>query len=69
MQSYSEKQTSAGVEKVREYAAQQPSLAPIQQFLGQLLLRNRDHQGVRQAFEAVKAAEPGLLRADAPLNG
>jgi tetratricopeptide (TPR) repeat protein len=65
MQSYSaEKQTSAGVQRVREYAAQRASLAPVQQFLGQLLLRNGDRQGTRQVFEAAKAADPGLVRAD-----
>jgi tetratricopeptide (TPR) repeat protein len=64
-QSYSlEKQTDAGLQKVQEYAAQQPSMAPVQQFLGQLLLAKGDRQGARRAFEVAKASDPGLIRAD-----
>jgi tetratricopeptide (TPR) repeat protein len=65
MQSYAvEKQTEAGLQKMREYAAQQPSLAPVQQYLGQLLLTNGDLVGARKAFEAAKGADPSLVRAD-----
>jgi tetratricopeptide (TPR) repeat protein len=64
-QSYSaENRASAGLQKVREYASQHPASAPVQQFLGQILLANGDRQGARKALEAAKAANPGLVSAD-----
>jgi tetratricopeptide (TPR) repeat protein len=62
-----QKQFPAGVEKVREYGLRQPASAPVQQFLGQLLLPTGDLVGARKAFEAAKAAKPGLLIADLAL--
>ena len=68
VQSYAaQKQLPVGVQKVREYAQRQPASAPVQQFLGQLLTTTGDRVGARQAFEAAKAAKPGLLFADLAL--
>jgi len=65
VQSYAiENQMPAGLQKVREYAFQQASLAPVQQFVGVLLLANGDPQGARKAFEAARAADAGLVWAD-----
>jgi len=64
-QSYAiENQPSAGLQKVREYASQRPSMAPVQQYVGVLLLANGDPQGARKAFEAAKSADAGLVLAD-----
>jgi tetratricopeptide (TPR) repeat protein len=69
VQSYAiENQMQAGLQKVRAYANQQPSLAPVQQFIGQLLLDNGDLQGARQAFEAAKSSSPGSVQADLGLG-
>lgn len=65
VQSYAlQKQMPMGLQKVREYAARQPASAAVQQFLGQLLLANRDNAGARGAFEAAKKANPALIGAD-----
>jgi tetratricopeptide (TPR) repeat protein len=63
----SQNQLPAGLAKAREQAASRPQSAPMQQFLGQLLLHNGDRAGARRAFEAAKAANPGLLPADLAL--
>ena len=65
LQSYSaQNEAQAGVEAVRKYAEQHPKSAPVQQYFGQLLLSTGDRAGARKAFEAAKAADPGLFRAD-----
>ncbi|HUP04313.1 MAG TPA: tetratricopeptide repeat protein [Bryobacteraceae bacterium] len=57
LQAYSlQKQAPAGLARIKEYAATRPSSAPVQQFLGQLLMTNGDRPGARKAFEAAKAA-------------
>jgi tetratricopeptide (TPR) repeat protein len=62
VQSYAaQDQMPVAVQKVREYAAQQPASAMVQQFLGQLLLQNGDREGARKAFEVAKAANPDLV--------
>jgi tetratricopeptide (TPR) repeat protein len=58
------KQTAEALQKVREYAARQPKSAPVQDFLGSLLLTRGDRAGARAAFEAAKAADPGAVQAD-----
>jgi len=62
------KQFPVGVQRAREYAQRQPASAPVQQYLGQLLTAAGDHSGARQAYEAAKAAKPGLLFADLALS-
>jgi tetratricopeptide (TPR) repeat protein len=65
VQSYkTENQMPAGLQKVRDYAGQRPSLAPVQQFAGFLLLANGDPEGARKAFEAAKSTDPSLVFAD-----
>jgi tetratricopeptide (TPR) repeat protein len=60
-------QFAIGVEKAREYALRQPGSAAVQQFLGQLLGASGDRAGARKAFEAAKAAKPGLVTAELAL--
>jgi Tfp pilus assembly protein PilF len=56
-----QKDTSTALQKVKEYAARQPKSAPVQDFLGTLLLVQGDRTGARKAFEAAKAADPRSL--------
>jgi tetratricopeptide (TPR) repeat protein len=66
--SYSlQNQMPIGLQKAREYAARQPKSAPIQQFLGKLLLSSGDRAGARKAFEAAAAAKPDLISVDLAL--
>jgi tetratricopeptide (TPR) repeat protein len=68
-QSYSaQRQLPAAVEKVKHYAAQQPKSAPVQQFLGLMLLASGDPQPARVAFMAAKAADPNYYQADLALT-
>jgi tetratricopeptide (TPR) repeat protein len=60
-------QLPAGVQRAREQAAKQPASAAMQQYLGQLLERTGDRAGARRAFEAAKAANPGLVNAELAL--
>ena len=67
-QSYEmQKQTAQAVEKVKEYAARDPHSAPLQDFLGVLLLTRGDRAGARAAFEAAKTADPHSLDAELSL--
>jgi tetratricopeptide (TPR) repeat protein len=67
-QSYeTEKQTAIALQKVKEYAAREPKSAPVQDFLGTLLLTRGDRAGARAAFEAAKAADPHSTQADLSL--
>jgi tetratricopeptide (TPR) repeat protein len=59
-----QKQTVAAVQRMREYALNQPASASVQQFLGQILAAGGDSAGARKAFQAAKAARPALLEAD-----
>jgi tetratricopeptide (TPR) repeat protein len=61
------KDGSTALLKVKEYAAQQPKSAPIQDFLGTMLLAKGDRSGARKAFEAAKAVDPSFLLADLSL--
>jgi tetratricopeptide (TPR) repeat protein len=68
MQSYSaQNQMQTGLQKVREHALREPASAAVQQYLGQLLAGSGDRAGARKAFEAAKAAKPGLVTADLAL--
>ena len=68
VQSYAaQKQMPAAVQKVREHGARHPQSAPVQQFLGGLLLSSGDKAGARKAFEAAKAANSSLPAADLAL--
>ena len=60
-------QASTALAKAREYAQRRPTSAPVQQYLGQLLLMAGDRSGARKAFEAAEAASPGLLAAELAL--
>ena len=62
-----QKQPAAGLQKVKEYAAQVPKSAPVQVFLGRVLLSSGDAAGARKAFEAAKAAAAGYFPADLAL--
>jgi tetratricopeptide (TPR) repeat protein len=61
------KQSSLAIQKVKEYAALQPGSAPVQAFLGRLLLTQGDRSGARAAFNAAKAADPRHFAADLSL--
>lgn len=63
-----QKQVPAGLQKLREYAAKEPSAAPVQELLGQVLLQSGDRAGARQALNAAVAASPALLTADLLLS-
>jgi tetratricopeptide (TPR) repeat protein len=58
------KQTSAGVQKVREYAQGRPGSAPVQEYLGELLLASGDRPGARKALEAAQTANANLPSID-----
>jgi len=60
-------QKAAGLQKAREYAARQPASAPVQEYLGQLLVENGDRIGARKAFEAAKTSNPALTAPDLAL--
>lgn len=65
VQSYqAQKQLPAAVQWLREYAGQNPKSAPVQFYLGEVLLRNGDAGGARAAFAAAKMADPKLTAAD-----
>jgi tetratricopeptide (TPR) repeat protein len=57
-------QTPTALAKAREYAQRRPASAPVQQYVGQLLLAAGDRPGARKAFEAAKGVNPGLLSAE-----
>jgi tetratricopeptide (TPR) repeat protein len=65
-QTYS-KDTSAALAKVKEYAAKQPNSAPVQDYLGVLLMVQRDFRGARAALEAANKADPKYLKAERAL--
>jgi predicted Zn-dependent protease len=68
MRSYAgQKQPAAGLQKAKEYAVQVPKSAPVQTFLGRVLLNSGDAAEARKAFEAAKAAASGYVPADLEL--
>lgn len=62
-----QRQLPAAVQKVKEYAAQQPKSGPVQQFLGFMLLGTGDRPAARAAFTAAKAADSKYFYADLAL--
>jgi putative PEP-CTERM system TPR-repeat lipoprotein len=59
-----QKQNQTALQKIKEYASQRPNSAPVQEFLGTLLLANGDRQQARAAFDRAKTADPKYARAD-----
>lgn len=53
-----ENQRAAGLRAVREYAAGHPNSAPVQNFLGELLLADGKSADARAAFTAASTADP-----------
>jgi Tfp pilus assembly protein PilF len=57
----SENQPATALQKVREYAAQRPQSAAMQQFLGNWLLANGNEAEARAAFNNAKIADPSAV--------
>jgi tetratricopeptide (TPR) repeat protein len=67
-QSYeAQKQAPLALQKVKEYASRQPKSAPVQEFLGMMLLAHGDRAQARAALTAAKTASPQFTRADLSL--
>jgi tetratricopeptide (TPR) repeat protein len=62
-----EKNAPLALQKVKEYAARQPKAAPVQDFLGLLLIASGDISQARTAFTMAKQADPNLVNADLAL--
>lgn len=64
-QSYEmQKQTALAVQKMKEYAAREPRSAPVQEFLGAILLAGGDNAGAQNAFHAARAADTHSVQAN-----
>jgi tetratricopeptide (TPR) repeat protein len=59
-----EKNVPMALKKVAEYAAQQPKSAPVQDYLGVLLMVDGDRAQARSAFSAALAADPKFAPAE-----
>lgn len=67
-QSYAaQKQNALALQKVKEFAAQQPKSAPVQEFLGVLLMANGKPEEARSAFLAAKADDSKYVVSDLSL--
>jgi tetratricopeptide (TPR) repeat protein len=67
-QSYeAQKQAPMALQKVKEYASRQPKSAPVQEFMGLILVAHGDREQARTAFTAAKTANPQFVRADLSL--
>lgn len=65
VQSYQiQKQFPTAVQWLRAYAARMPKSAPVQFYLGQILMQSGDYSSARTALAAAKAADPKLIDAD-----
>lgn len=62
-----QKNVPMAVEKVREYAAQLPKSAPVQDFLGLLFMGAGNTKAARTAFLTAKTADPRFTKADLSL--
>jgi tetratricopeptide (TPR) repeat protein len=62
-----QKQTAVALDKVKEYAAREPRSAPVQNFLGAIMLARGDNAGARNAFQLAKAADASSVEADVGL--
>lgn len=70
-----QKQRPLAVQTVKEYAARMPKSAPVQQFLGNVLLAAGDSAAAREAFSLAKGSDPtfqpaqiSLIQLDAAEN-
>ncbi|MGH9654339.1 MAG: tetratricopeptide repeat protein, partial [Bryobacteraceae bacterium] len=59
-----QKQTAAALQAAQQYAAKAPHSAPVQEFLGTILLKSGQRDEARAAFVAAKTANPSYLEAD-----
>jgi putative PEP-CTERM system TPR-repeat lipoprotein len=57
-------QVPAGVKEIQAYASQRPGSAPVQTFLGEVLMQTGDRVGANAAFAAAKAADSKNIQAD-----
>jgi tetratricopeptide (TPR) repeat protein len=62
-----QKQGKLALQKAQEHVAKQPKSAPMQEFLGFVLLASGDRDRARAAFLAAKAADPKYSKADLSL--
>jgi tetratricopeptide (TPR) repeat protein len=62
-----QRQPGMAVQKVKEYASQQPKSASVQQFLGYMLWAVGDRAAARAAFQTAKAADPQSRHSDLAL--
>ena len=62
-----QKNSAMAIQKVREYAARQPKSAAIQDFLGVMLMQQRDRTEARAAFAAAKSVDPQFVQSDLSL--
>jgi tetratricopeptide (TPR) repeat protein len=62
-----EKKPALALQKVKEYAAQHPNSAPVQQFLGTLLIASGEKEQARKAFAVAKANDPAYRAAELSL--
>jgi tetratricopeptide (TPR) repeat protein len=60
-------QNSMALQRVKEFAAQHAKSAPVQQFLGILLMAHGDKEQARAAFVAAKTSDPQFAQADLSL--
>jgi Tfp pilus assembly protein PilF len=63
-----QKNAPMALQKVKEYAASQPKSAPVQDFLGMMLMSQGSAAEARAALEAAKAADPKYVLADLALT-
>ncbi|MGA7409249.1 MAG: tetratricopeptide repeat protein, partial [Bryobacteraceae bacterium] len=62
-----QKQSAAALQEIKQYAARQPKSAPVQEFLGVMLVKEGNLVEARQAFLAARTADPQFVTADLSL--
>ena len=62
-----EKNAPMALQKVKEYASQQPKAAAVQDFLGMLLMASGDIKRARTAFTVARDIDPTLISTDLSL--
>jgi tetratricopeptide (TPR) repeat protein len=62
-----QKQPAMALQKVKEFAAKNPKSAPLQQFLGNMLMASGDYPQARTALVAAKTADPQAVAAELSL--
>jgi len=63
----SQKNDALALQKVKEYAAQQPKSAPVQDFLAMLLMAKGEKTQARSVLASVKSVDPQFVLADLSL--